>query len=208
MKISLEDFDCNYEERDESCWEDGSKIILEKEFQITKEIQELLEIEEVPYDDNSRPIVIEAFFARGERYFLLFCGNINLAVGKDYSAGREMEIPGEKIDRLMEILSPMPAPVPIPEKEKIWGEGEVKIAISNILSAFSDQGVVGSKVMEREKFMAELESAVAEHDFSTDCVPGQGFISMPSGTYGHVSAGVGKRTADQADYVLVSEFEY
>jgi hypothetical protein len=78
----------------------------------------------------------------------------------------------------------------------------MKIAYSNILTAFDAAGVIGSKVTNHEAFLAELGAAVAEHDFAEDRVPGQGFVHLGERVNAFVSAGVGSASADPADYVL------
>lgn len=80
-----------------------------------------------------------------------------------------------------------------------------KIIPANILSAFSSGVVVGTKVLDHEKFLQTVVAeTVAAHDFSADRVPGQGYIPIPESAFGLVSAGVGHRTADPKDYVLTA----
>lgn len=77
----------------------------------------------------------------------------------------------------------------------------VCIATSDICTALQGQGVIGSKVTDEYQFMVELHNAVADHDFSADRVPGQGFIHLPKGIP-FVSAGVGKPVPDTESYTL------
>lgn len=77
----------------------------------------------------------------------------------------------------------------------------MRIALSNICTAFQAAGVIGSKVLDGVEFFRILEHAVAAHDFSQDRIPGQGFIQLPT-TGSLVSAGVGRRREDPQDYVL------
>lgn len=76
-----------------------------------------------------------------------------------------------------------------------------KITTANILSTFSDQ-TVGTKVIDREAFLAAVSEAVEEHDFTAERIPGQGFLPMPATSFELVSAGVGQRSKNPEDYVL------
>lgn len=76
-----------------------------------------------------------------------------------------------------------------------------KIVSANILSAFADV-TIGTKVLDREAFLAVVSTAIEGHDFAGDRVPGQGFISLPESAFALVSAGVGRRSANSEDYVL------
>ncbi len=76
----------------------------------------------------------------------------------------------------------------------------MKIELANIVTALRANGVIGTKVLDPDGFMAALEAAIAKHDFSADRIPGQGFLVMPEAVP-FVSAGVGPRTADHNDYV-------
>ncbi len=76
------------------------------------------------------------------------------------------------------------------------------VAVSNIVTAFSAI-TVGTKVRAGMEgiFWREVEAAVAKHDFSAESTPGQAFLSLsPDATY-CVSAGVGKRTTNEEDYI-------
>ncbi|MFZ5365006.1 MAG: hypothetical protein ACOZBH_02295 [Patescibacteria group bacterium] len=70
---------------------------------------------------------------------------------------------------------------------------------ADIVSAF-DETAVGTKVTDREGFLNAALAAITGHDFAAERVPGQGFIHCP-GAIPFVSAGVGLRTQDPADYV-------
>jgi hypothetical protein len=76
-----------------------------------------------------------------------------------------------------------------------------KFIVANILTAFKTH-TIGTKVLNADEFLGFLGKAVAEHDFNADRVPGQGFITLPEAACTSVSAGVGRRTADPADYVI------
>lgn len=75
------------------------------------------------------------------------------------------------------------------------------IAITNVLSAMAER-TVGTKVLDREGFIAVLSEAVESHDFTADRVLGQGYIPLPETAFELVSAGVGRRSADVEDYIL------
>jgi len=73
------------------------------------------------------------------------------------------------------------------------------------LTAFDDR-TIGSKVENKGNFMAALSAAVAAFDFNAETnehvtTTGQGFIPLDS-AMGYVSAGIGPRSDDPADYVL------
>lgn len=74
-------------------------------------------------------------------------------------------------------------------------------AISNVCTAFQPTNVVGTKVIDSEGLLGVLAKAVEAHDISKDRAPGQHFIPLNDGVP-YISGGVGKRTADTADYVL------
>jgi len=78
----------------------------------------------------------------------------------------------------------------------------MRIENSSILTAFGSCNVIGSKVEDRAGFLAVLEEAVADHDFSADRVPGQGFVHLGESVNSFVSAGVGKRVDDPFAYVV------
>lgn len=73
------------------------------------------------------------------------------------------------------------------------------IELANIVTAFNSKAI-GTRVTNQALFEAALEAAIEKHDFSADRIPGQGFLLMPEAVP-FVSAGVGPRTADPADYV-------
>lgn len=75
------------------------------------------------------------------------------------------------------------------------------ILVASIVTAFSSQ-TVGTKVVDKDRFMALLAEAVQGHDFSKDKVPGQGFIPMSKDSLSTVASGVGKRTQNPDDYVV------
>lgn len=74
------------------------------------------------------------------------------------------------------------------------------ITPSDICSAY-DYSAIGSRITNIIEFSRELEAAIAEHDFTKDRVPGQGFIALP-GAVPYVSAGVGRPLQDPLCYVL------
>lgn len=75
----------------------------------------------------------------------------------------------------------------------------MKTLPANILTAHLPASI-GTRVTDLPAFMAVLGRAIEEHDFSKDEVPGQGFLMIPDAVP-LVSAGVGARTTDPADYV-------
>ena len=76
----------------------------------------------------------------------------------------------------------------------------VKLTTANIVSCLAD-GAVGTKVTNVGRFFEIADAAVAAFDFAGARVPGQGFI--PCNDLAPVlSAGVGKRSENPADYVL------
>jgi hypothetical protein len=75
-------------------------------------------------------------------------------------------------------------------------------AISNILSTFETNNVIGSRVTDQERFFAGLTKAVAEHDKGQDRTEGQHFVHLPEELWDTVSAGVGQKTANPTDYVI------
>jgi hypothetical protein len=77
----------------------------------------------------------------------------------------------------------------------------VKFVPANIVTAFHGP-TIGSKVVDLDRFIAALATAVQSHDFSTDRVPGQGSLLLPADAFGTVSCGVGKRSDDPSDYVI------
>ncbi len=85
--------------------------------------------------------------------------------------------------------------------KKQCGGGEIRLICADILSAFYAL-TVGTKVTDPERFLAAFPAAIAAHDPTTDRVPGQHFIVLSPEFRAWVSAGVGRRTQDPADYVL------
>ena len=75
-----------------------------------------------------------------------------------------------------------------------------KIVSTNIVTCF-DSGTVGTKVTNVKAFFEAADRAVAEFDFASQRVPGQGFIMCPDAVP-FLSAGVGKRSENPSDYVL------
>lgn len=73
------------------------------------------------------------------------------------------------------------------------------LVASCILSAYN-RVAVGTRITDRDAFMAAATKAVAAYDFAAARQPGQGYIDAPE-CVPFVSAGVGQRTADPADYV-------
>jgi hypothetical protein len=76
----------------------------------------------------------------------------------------------------------------------------IKVVASDICSALNPRSI-GSKVTD-VRFFDVFDKAVAEHDFSTDRVPGQAFIKLDDAVVPYVSAGVGPRSKNPDDYVL------
>ena len=76
----------------------------------------------------------------------------------------------------------------------------MNIITANILTAL-ESTAIGTRVTAHDEFLAVLRQAVAEHDFSSDPVPGQGFL-MIEAAVPFVSAGVGQRTANPSDYLV------
>lgn len=74
---------------------------------------------------------------------------------------------------------------------------------SDICTAFQTSNVIGSKVTYPLGFSRVLRAAIAEHDFSTDRVPGQAVITITKGL-NNVSSGVGIAVNDPSAYVLRS----
>ena len=79
----------------------------------------------------------------------------------------------------------------------------MKIARASILSCF-DAVTVGTKVVDADAFMAAVETAVANVDFTKTGTPGQSFIPLPGEALSTVSCGVGLRTDNPADYALLN----
>lgn len=81
-------------------------------------------------------------------------------------------------------------------------EKKVSFLSANIVTAFSEKAV-GTKVVDKARFMALLPQAIEAHDFGKDKVPGQGVVQLPPEALATVAgAGVGKKTKNPDDYVL------
>lgn len=78
----------------------------------------------------------------------------------------------------------------------------MKIELSDIVTAFQSEGVIGSKVEDHAGFLDVLYKAVKEYDFASARVPGQGFVDLGEAANSFVSAGVGKRVDDPRAYVV------
>lgn len=76
----------------------------------------------------------------------------------------------------------------------------MRISFASIVSCFLSQ-TIGTKVLNAERFLEILDAAIKAYDPSKDRVPGQHFIMLPAEACECVSAGVGKRTSDPADYI-------
>lgn len=76
----------------------------------------------------------------------------------------------------------------------------LSVAFSSIMTAFSKL-VIGTKVTNSDKFMAEVRTAILEHDFSKDRIPGQALLHVP-GAVPYVSGGMGKNRNNPDNYVL------
>lgn len=77
---------------------------------------------------------------------------------------------------------------------------QIQIVSANIVTAFS-AAAVGTKVTHAVDFLSVAAKAIEAFDFASQRVPGQGFIMCPE-AIPFVSAGVGPRSADAADYVV------
>jgi len=69
----------------------------------------------------------------------------------------------------------------------------MKIGYANILQAFNPK-CVGSKVTNREFFLASVKQAVEGFDFDAQRTPGQGYLPLSKAATHYVSAGVGRKT--------------
>lgn len=76
----------------------------------------------------------------------------------------------------------------------------INLINADIVTCFNTVSI-GTKVLDHKNFLMAAKAAIADHDFTADPVPGQGFIQCPA-AIPCVSAGVGKRTNDPEDYVL------
>jgi hypothetical protein len=79
----------------------------------------------------------------------------------------------------------------------------MKIGYANILQAF-DPECVGSKVTNREFFLASVKQAVEAFDFDAQRTPGQGYLPLSPNAVNYVSAGVGRHVSEPESYVLRS----
>lgn len=75
----------------------------------------------------------------------------------------------------------------------------IHLTPSDVCSAFNETAI-GTRIMQTAPFFILAEDAIKKHDFSTDRVPGQGYIECPELTR-YVSAGVGPRSSNPDDYV-------
>lgn len=75
------------------------------------------------------------------------------------------------------------------------------IVPADICTALNNEGVIGSKVLNQWEFFPALREAIDAHDFTSDRVPGQGFIPVPN-AIPWVSCGVGKPVEDASAYTL------
>lgn len=78
---------------------------------------------------------------------------------------------------------------------------EIRLTVSNVCSAMKAVAI-GTRVMDVPAFMKCVAELTADHDFESDRVRGQGYIPMPKEFFPLVSCGIGKRSADPADYVV------
>jgi len=77
---------------------------------------------------------------------------------------------------------------------------DIKFEQAEIVTAFSSE-TVGTKVIDKDRFLAILAEAVKNHDPSNDRAEGQHFVMLPPEACQCVSAGVGQRTQNPEDYV-------
>jgi hypothetical protein len=76
------------------------------------------------------------------------------------------------------------------------------IGTSNIVTAFN-ASTIGTKVLATGPFIDAVANAMMNHDWSSDKIPGQGFIHVPEAIR-FVSGGIGKSRNNPDDYVLRS----
>lgn len=76
----------------------------------------------------------------------------------------------------------------------------IKIENASIVTAFNNE-TIGSKVVNPSGFRAHLADAIGSTDFGAQRVPGQAFLMLPEAAHKTVSAGAGKRTLNESDYV-------
>jgi hypothetical protein len=81
----------------------------------------------------------------------------------------------------------------------------MKFEISNICTAF-DSITIGSKVLNKNKFLQLLEEKLNNYDRSKDRVLGQHFVIMPE-AFKYVSAGDGLRSNNPQDYIIKNHRE-
>lgn len=81
----------------------------------------------------------------------------------------------------------------------------IKLMVSNVCRNFDDKASLGTKILEqnRQNFLQALIGAISAHDFQQEKVPGQGTISLPETVLDMVSSGVGRRSSNPNDYILV-----
>jgi len=84
-----------------------------------------------------------------------------------------------------------------------------KIGFADILTAFQEEGTVGTKVWWQDQmdFLRVLYEEVEKFDWSSCRQPGQAYIVLPDKCCKWVSSGVGKRTMNPEDYVIRSHRE-
>jgi len=75
------------------------------------------------------------------------------------------------------------------------------IGLADIVTAF-DENTIGSKVLDKEKFMFCLANAITNYPWWACRQPGQGYIALGQEVCSFVSSGVGHRTQDPDDYVI------
>lgn len=78
----------------------------------------------------------------------------------------------------------------------------MKIGISHIVQCFEETDVVGTKVLDRDKFMEVLGKALAEHNPKNDTQEGQHNVELTDDAIPLVSCGVGLRTLNPDDYIV------
>lgn len=81
----------------------------------------------------------------------------------------------------------------------------MRFAVSNVCEAFNGlvgRSVVGTKVTNAPGLFSSIEAALATYDQSKDRTPGQHFVVLPDEALKYVSAGVGKRMANEHCYVV------
>lgn len=158
--------------------------------------------------DHADPYCFKGIVRNEGKIVAVFSFIVNTGVGHDYTemAGRELTAEQEVAVRQWAEARLAPAkgaekPKPMARDEAV-SVGTMNCLVSKVCSAF-ESSAVGSRVIDPKKFFAALGRAVEAHDPSTDRVPGQhGNIVLPVEVYATLSAGVGKRTAHPADFVL------